>query len=209
MEQRTDSNRLHLAGRIVGPVLFSHTVGETAFCSFLLAAERRSGVADVLPVHAAERRLPQALQEGDFVAVDGQLRSYRRASPDGAAHVRLIAFAKDVRLEREYSCGNGPYENEVLLTGRLVYWPVYRQTPARREIADLLIAVARPTGPHDFLPVIAWGALARLAASLDAGTRLSVCGRLQSRAYQKRLPDGSVSDRIAYEVSASELSAAP
>ena len=53
--------------------------------------------------------------------------------------------------------------------------------------------------------MIAWGQLAVRAARLQVGDPLSLEGRVQSRAYRKVLEDGSIQDRVAYEVSAMHL----
>ena len=49
------------------------------------------------------------------------------------------------------------------------------------------------------------GRNARFAARLAVGDHIAVEGRLQSRPYQKQLPDGTVQEKIAYEVSVSRL----
>ena len=42
-------------------------------------------------------------------------------------------------------------------------------------------------------------------AKLDVGDKITLTGRLQSRAYQKQMPDGSVIEKTAYEVSVGHL----
>lgn len=200
MQQHAGGNQLHLSGRVQGTVEFSHAVGDTAFCRFFLAVTRMSGTLDVLPVTANAHLLPPALKGGDPVRIEGQLRAYRRCLPDGAARVFLTAFARHVEVEMDAADAN-----EVQLTGRLARHPVYRETPSRREIADVLLLVPRAFGRLDGIPVIAWGRFARFAATLAPDTPVAVQGRFQSRAYQKRMPDGTVLPRTAYEVSASAL----
>ena len=74
-----------------------------------------------------------------------------------------------------------------------------------REIGDMLVAVNRPYGKSDYLPCIAWGRNAVYARELQVGDRVRIEGRLQSRAYEKCLADGSVMQRTAYEVSCSRV----
>jgi len=50
-----------------------------------------------------------------------------------------------------------------------------------------------------------WGRNARFCEKLAVGDNIRVWGRMQSRGYQKKLPDGMVSDRIAFEVSAAKI----
>ena len=51
----------------------------------------------------------------------------------------------------------------------------------------------------------AWGRLARYAQNLSMGDMISISGRMQSRIYEKTLPDGSVVEKTAYEVSIGSL----
>ncbi len=77
--------------------------------------------------------------------------------------------------------------------------PVLRRTPLGREICDIILAVNRRYGRADYLPCIAWGAVAQ-TADMRTGQRLTVEGRVQSRIYTKN-DDGVLTDRTAYEVS--------
>ena len=74
------------------------------------------------------------------------------------------------------------------------------RTPLGREISDIILAVNRRYGRADYLPCIAWGAVAQQAAAMTTGDRLTIEGRVQSRTYTKT--EGGVStERTAYEVS--------
>lgn len=69
-----------------------------------------------------------------------------------------------------------------------------------REICDVILAVNRRYGRADYLPCIAWGAVAQEVAAMHTGQRLTIEGRVQSRVYTKHEPAGPV-QRTAYEVS--------
>lgn len=69
-----------------------------------------------------------------------------------------------------------------------------------REITDLLLAVNRSYGKADYLPCIVWGGLARQAARWEAGDRVRLRGRLQSRNYIKVQNQEAV-EKVAFEVS--------
>ena len=92
--------------------------------------------------------------------------------------------------------------NEVMIEGYLCKTPVYRITPFGREIADMLIAVNRSFGKSDYIPAIAWGRNARFVSTAEVGQKLYLMGRLQSRLYEKKLENGLVENRVAYELSA-------
>ena len=95
--------------------------------------------------------------------------------------------------------GEGPV-NRIRLSGVLCKPPTLRCTPLGREICDIILAVNRRYGRADYLPLIAWGTVARQTSILAVGARLTVEGRIQSRTYTKNLETGP-QERVAYEVS--------
>ena len=95
--------------------------------------------------------------------------------------------------------------NEVVLVGYICKKPIYRQTPFGREIADILLAVNRAYNKSDYIPCIAWGRNARFCQNLEVGSQIKLVGRVQSRTYEKKHEDGTVEERIAYEVSVGSL----
>ena len=86
--------------------------------------------------------------------------------------------------------------NRIRLSGVLCKPPTLRCTPLGREICDIILAVNRRYGRADYLPLIAWGTVARQTSILAVGARLTV----QSRTYTKNLETGP-QERVAYEVS--------
>ena len=190
-------NSIVLAGRLFDLPSFSHVSNERRFFRFALAVQRMSGVEDILPVICEERLLPPVAAPGDPLSVRGQIRAYSRC--DGGARLLIAAFCTSL------SMGMQEPENRVYLCGRLTRPPVFRGTPLGREIADVFLAVSRGFGKSDYLPVIAWGRNARIVSGWQAGDRVEATGRLQSRVYQKTLPDGTVTERTAYEVSATSI----
>lgn len=69
----------------------------------------------------------------------------------------------------------------------------------------MMLAVNRAYGKSDYIPCITWGRSARFAAKLNVGDKIALTGRLQSRAYQKQMQDGTVVEKTAYEVSVGHL----
>ena len=192
------TNQLYLCGTMEELPVFSHACYGQRFVRFMLAVERKSGATDRLPVLASEDLLPPVLEENCQLAVEGQLRTYTQCGNEGN-HLLIAGFARSVRLS------DGEPDNQVQLCGILSRPPVYRSTPLGREIADLFVGVERAFHKSDYLPVIAWGRNARLASGWNVGDPVQVTGRLQSRGYQKKLSDGAVCDRTAFEVSASSI----
>lgn len=194
-------NTIHLKGRIAQQLQFDHELFDEQFYTTTLCVPRTSGAEDFLPVTISERLLiGQALAVGSELCMKGQLRTHNKIQK-GSSRLVITAFAQQI-LNCEEDRENA---NQVRLTGMLCKLPVFRTTPFGREIADLMIAVNRAYGKSDYLPCIAWGSTARFAASLKTGDRVWLEGRFQSRIYQKQLPDGTMQNKTAYEVSAYRL----
>ena len=115
----------------------------------------------------------------------------------------LSVFAREIEFLDEVP--DGSESNQIFLDGYICKEPVYRKTPLGREIADVLLAVNRPYGKSDYIPVILWGRNARYATYFKVGERMRVWGRIQSREYMKKIDEENVERRIAYEVSVSKI----
>ncbi len=187
-------NRVQLCGTVHSAPQFSHENHELHFYTFSLAIPRLSGVDDVLPI-----MLPQTLLQecpvavGDTVSLQGQLRSFNNRSGEGH-RLLLSVFTHSLHLSDQV-----PF-NQIQLSGVVCKPPSLRRTPLGREICDILLAVNRRYGRADYLPCIAWGAVAQSVASYAVGDRLTVEGRVQSRTYTKETESGPV-EHTAYEVS--------
>ena len=197
MEQTEETNRAIVSGCVQQAPCFSHTLFGEAFYTFPLAVKRLSGAVDVLPITVGERILKELPSEGDELLIYGQLRSYNMKY-GCSSRLFITVFARNVS-ERPV---DSPCCNEISLIGYVCKPPVYRTTPFSREITDVMLAVNRAYRKSDYLPIIAWGRNARYLSNMCVGDKLTIHGRAQSRQYQKALPDGSVLERVAYEVSA-------
>lgn len=219
-------NSIRLAGTVCAEPEYDHTIYGEAFYGITVAVGRLSGTLDYLPVTVSERLLGDTemnfCEIGSFVEINGQVRSYNRMAGE-RSRLFVTVFARDImpindfaceKAEEESSASSGgvsgdcvgiEYINEVELCGTLCKPVIYRTTPFDREIADVLIAVNRRYGKSDYLPCIAWGRNARFADTLEVGDSIYVRGRMQSRAYQKTLPDGTAEQRMTYEISCSAI----
>lgn len=192
-------NRVRLIGTVLGDCFESYQCYQRSYCIFMLGIKRLSGCIDLLPIHALSDACLPFISNGEGVLVEGELRSCNREE-EGRRRLVLYTYAKSLRPSTAAD------ENDVCLEGQLCSCPVIRQTPFGKCIADGLIAVVRPNGRVDFIPLIFWGQSARRAAYAKSGTRLTVTGRLQSREYIKRYENGEQEKRTAFEVSVSQFS---
>ena len=204
-----DNNHLVLVGKITDEKKFSHEIYGEKFYTFDLSVPRLSGNADIIPVTISERLFKdEDLVIDKKVKITGQFRSYNSYENERNRLI-LTVFAKDIEFlpnqEEEIVASKDLISNEVVLTGYICKQPIYRQTPFGREIADILLAVNRAYNKSDYIPCITWGRNARYCSKMPVGTEVKVIGRVQSRAYEKKHDDGTVEQKVAYEVSISNL----
>ncbi len=199
LQTTLQNNVVTLSGTVVGEPIFSHEVYGEKFYEVTLSVKRLSGMEDLLPISISEHLLSERIQSGKQVTVSGQFRSYNKTVED-KSKLMLTVFVRDVA---EYD--ESVNANVLELTGYICKPPIYRTTPFNREICDVLLAVNRQYNKSDYIPCIVWGRNARFAGSLPVGEHVNVVGRVQSRNYQKKLPDDTVVTRTAYEVSVSKI----
>ena len=203
-----ENNSLVLMGKVANEKTFSHEIYGEKFYQFSLSVPRLSGNADNIPITISERLFKdEDIAIGKNVKVNGQFRSYN-GYENNKNRLVLTVFVKDIEFlpdGDEVLTDKDVVSNEVDLTGFICKPPIYRQTPFGREITDILIAVNRAYNKSDYIPCIAWGRNARFCSKMPVGTEVKVTGRVQSRNYEKKYEDGTVEQRVAYEVSVSNL----
>lgn len=194
------NNKVYLSGTIESEPVFSHELYGEGFCEFTLRVPRLSEQSDVIPITISERLLGEKnLVKGTKISFYGQFRSFNKLVGE-KSKLMLTVFVRDFLDEDEEA-----NPNVTELTGYVCKQPMYRTTPFNREICDLLIAVNRAYDKSDYIPCIAWGRNARFVKEMAVGQKLSLSGRIQSREYTKKLPDGSSEIRVAYELSVNKI----
>ncbi len=205
----SENNHIILVGKVTSDKKFSHEIYGEKFYIFDLSVPRLSGNDDVIPVTISERLMPNGnIELNSKIVVEGQFRSYNSYN-EGRNRLVLTVFAKDIKFledqESEVEAKKDFISNEVTLIGYICKKPIYRQTPFGREIADILLAVNRAYSKSDYIPCIAWGRTARFCENMEIGTEIKLVGRVQSRKYEKKYEDGTVENKVAYEVSIGSL----
>ena len=196
-----ENNKVTLKGMVASLPEYSHEVYGEEFFTLYLAVERLSDHQDIIPITVSDRIIKENNFEiGATVALKGQFRSYNKIENE-KSKLMLTVFVREVidAVEEDVT-------NEITLTGYVCKTPVYRTTPFKREICDILIAVNRAYNKSDYLPCIAWGRNARFAKSLNVGDGITLTGRIQSRDYQKKLSESETVTKTAYEISISSIS---
>ena len=198
-----ENNQVTIMGKVATEFSFSHEVFGEGFYMVEVEVKRLSNSEDRIPLMISER-LIDVTQDytGEYIMVHGQFRSYNRHEEQKNRLV-LSVFVREISFMEEEP--DGTKTNSIWLDGYICKEPIYRKTPLRREIADLLLAVNRPYGKSDYIPCICWGRNARYASGFEVGEHVQLLGRIQSREYVKRISDTETEKRIAYEVSVSKL----
>lgn len=199
MDKLFTNNLVKLTGMIISEPVYDHESNGEKFYKALLEVKRLSENTDVIPLLISERGFDLDDIVGKKVDVVGQFRSHNWH--DGDKNRLLL----NVFVTELYDSDSEKDTNEITLDGYVTTEPIYRETPKGREIADILFAVNREYGKSDYIPCIVWGRNAVYASGLPVGAHLKLTGRIQSRNYTKRYPNGTEESRTAYEVSVSKI----
>lgn len=203
METVINNNDVKIGGIVSTKLELSHEIYEEKFYRFFIEVNRLSDQTDRLPVIVSERLIDiNNFEIGKVIYVEGQYRSYNQPV-NGKNKLVLSIFVKEIQdadLEEGVTS-----LNEATFIGYICKQPIYRRTPLGREIADVLVAVNRSYKKSDYIPCILWGRNAKFCESLAVGESVKLTGRIQARKYEKKQEDGSVKDKVAYEVSVSKF----
>lgn len=196
-----NNNTAVICGVVTEEPKFSHQMYGEGFYESVLSVPRLSEQEDLIPFTISERLLTDgAVAIGNTITLSGQLRSYNKLIGT-RSKLLLTLFVRELLPNEE---GRNP--NNIDIVGFICKPPIYRMTPFKREICDVLIAVNRAYNKSDYLPCIAWGRNARFVKDIPVGEKVYINGRIQSRVYQKQTEDGIVEERMAYEVSVNRIS---
>ena len=202
MENYMENNNVAIGGVIISEPEFSHEIFEEKFYKFSIKSKRLSNYEDILPVIISERLVDiNKIQVDKIVKINGQFRSYNMQGEKKNKLV-LSVFVKEIEFLEDNTIVT---LNNANLIGYICKEPVYRKTPLGREIADVLIAVNRTYKKSDYIPCILWGRNAKFCETLNIGSLVKLNGRIQSRTYEKKLENGDIDKKVAYEVSISKF----
>jgi single-stranded DNA-binding protein len=198
-----ENNVVTISGKVSTDLEFSHEVYGEGFYNFIMEVPRLSEYYDMIPVTISERLITGLdIAVGVYIEIEGQFRSYNNYNGPGNKLV-LTVFAREIKKLEDKKFTKNP--NQVYLNGFICKKPIYRTTPFGREIADILLAVNRAYNKSDYIPCICWGRNARYTEEMTVGDNIKIWGRIQSRNYQKKLDNGDVLNKTAYEVSVTKL----
>lgn len=184
-------NRITLIGDVVSAPRESHKSNGKKFYKFFIGVERKSGVADILPV-LFDKEISDTGISGR-VYVSGKIITRHVKTGSGKAILTYV-MADTIKPKDDAPL------NEVSLDG-IIEENRLRETPLGRKICDVKLKNVRENGKEDLITCIAWGKCAEYTDSLALGDSVSTYGRLQSRRYKKTCKDGRVVEKVTYELS--------
>lgn len=191
-----NNNIAKIAGKVSSEYKKYHSTLGEEFLIVDVDVKRKSGDVDTLPVVVSEKLLDADIRSAAYVSFVGQIRTYNKA--DGSVETYL--FAKDAEVSDENTS-----VNEVKLKGYLCKKGKYRETFSGRKVIDFILAVNRPFNKSDYLAILAWGKDAKYTFGKDISTEFEITGRFQSRKYLKKDEDGNRYEKLAYEISSSQV----
>lgn len=186
-----ENNKIELLGKVSKSFEFEYDAYGENFYSLVLDVERTSGVTDKLKLICSDKIINVNNDITDeYIYVSGSIRTRNN---DGHLIINVFVDDLDVLYDNKLIC-----ENNVILEGFICKKAdSCRNTPLGRVIFDQSLAVNRRYNKSDYLPLVYWGRNAKFIEDVPVGTKLKVCGRLQSRDYVKQNGETNT----AYEVS--------
>lgn len=180
---------------------YSHTNNGEEFYTGILEVPRESGTHDKIPVTISQFAINEKLQTYQTYRFKGEIRTRNIHNPNtDRMELELTVFVTE-----QLPVVMGVDNNKVELEGYVCKAPIGRKTPYGKNVCDILLAVNRKYKKSDYVPCVTWGRCAIRSEHFDVGDCLHVYGRLQSRDYIKRHPDGSKTTHTTYELSISRF----
>lgn len=190
-------NGIRLSGLVISEPFWDHEAYGREFYEFSISVSRKSGACDILKCMVRENCL-HLIHIGEEITIDGDLRVYTKYRND-IPERNLYCY---VLQAYEYI---GHDENLVRLEGLIANPPSRRTTPTGKNVTYLSVANYRDrTDRADYIWCVAWYENALRCARLEAGSKVWLTGRLQSREFVKKLDDGELTKTV-YEVAVNSI----
>ena len=193
-----------LVGNIISDFEYERTINDVPMYRNYIAIQRLSGTEDIIPILISEEVVNEnKFNINTYVEVKGMLQSFNNNLDTTRIFKNKLLLRVCVEEIKEIDRNQEvEVNNRVYLNGYLGKEPTCRETPKGRIITDLFIGVNYANKDSDYVPAICWRDDAIYTSEhLAAGSHIRVLGRLQSRTYEKRLEDGTMEERISYELS--------
>ena len=183
-------NRIILRGRIDN-IEFSHRINSNNFYKATLS------VQDSLDVIRIQFKNKCPYINGDFVELEGSIRSHTEKLADGKNRVNIYVFTQFNKPSNSYS--NNYFE----LDGRVCKTDKIRPTKHNQKhmhiiLANNIFSYSGKQKLNNYIPVVGYDEFAEVLSKYKVNDRIIIKGFLHSRPYIKTEDDKSIV-KTAYE----------
>lgn len=165
--------------------------------------KRKSGVSDYIPLVIPKDIIIEGIEKNTPVLCWGKVQTLLERETGKLGVFVFVEHMEALRGEL------WEYENNVHIIGTMSRDRVYRETPKGKRITDFRIGVPGAIKENDWpwclIPSLCWNAVAEIVKKVKTGQAIQVQARFQSRKYKKRLENGTVEIRTAYELSVNRI----
>ena len=190
-------NKIQLQG-ILKDIEYSHMVGDIEYFKASLICSQK-GKENIIPIKF--KRFCNKYNEGDFISLTGNIRTYSVKDEKGKIHVNPYIFTYfDIPEE-------GNQINLLSLDGNICKKGDLRKTETGLDVLDFVLANNIKSNNQVFntyVPVVAWGKQAKEISKLNIGDYLNIEGHFSSRTYKKQNETG-FDLKIAFEVNVDKI----
>jgi len=175
-------NLIKLKGIVETVPTLSHKINEIEFYTFDLKVEDGKKTF-ILPVIDRNYLTNNQYKQGDFISIDGEIRTRDIKDEEDKKHLIVNVYAQKIDLIENID--EKVFLNKVNLSGNICNKRL-RETKNGNTTCNSKLSVTRINGKRsDYIPLILWNNLAKEFDTFEIGTEKSVTGKLQSREYIK------------------------
>lgn len=194
----TEENKVILKGYIQN-IGYSHTINDVEYNKAQLIVKKDNGREDI--INLMFKKFSNPYNDGDYVELMGNLRSFSKRLPEGKNSVTLYVFTYFDKPSIEDA--DEDTVNQVFLNSRICKIEELNKTKTGKSNIHFILANNIKTNNgklNSYIPSVAWGKIALQFAKKSVNNDIIAIGQLHSREYKKVLPDGDFELKIAHEL---------
>lgn len=191
------NNLAEIVGKVEEGPTYSYTskVSGVKMYESKVSVMRPSGKYDIVPLIMSES-LADIIKDWDRVKVIGSMRTFSRYNEEKQGYTTSVyIYVTDV-----YNGELLSDRNMVKFIGSICKEPKFKKSSIGKDVCDFIVAVNTTSKHSDYIPSVAWQAIARKVGELSIGDKVYIGGRFNSRYYSKEV-DGEFKKLLAFEAS--------
>ena len=190
-------NKIQLSG-VINNITYSHTIGTTDYDKAEIIVPKYNG-EDVLQLRF--KHYSNTYENGEQIALVGNIRSYsEKLETKNKVHLYVFTYFDKPENDSEEEVVWNNFE----VDGRICKIDNIRTSANGKQNIHFILAnniISKNTHQklNTYIPMVAFGDTAVEIAKLHVSDKIQVTGKLNSREYIKKLDDGTLETRMAYE----------